>query len=54
MEALTSTRAFEFLQERSNLLTKIERSFSTEASKLEEAIKNLQQDLKSKNKEIEI
>lgn len=52
IEALTSTKAFEYLGQRSELLGSMERSLSVKGSAALSKLESLQVDLKLKNKEI--
>ena len=52
IEALTSSNAFAYLNQRSNLLLQIERKFSAKADQLMGKLDSLQNDIKAKNKEI--
>lgn len=52
IEAMTSLGAYKYLSKRSQILNTIERSLSTDSSKLLANIDSLQNDIKVKNKEI--
>ena len=52
IEALTSSNEFSYLNQRSNLLLQIERKFSAKADQLLGKLDSLQNDIKTKNKEI--
>lgn len=52
IEAMTSLGAYDYLSHRSQILNSIERALSTDSSKLVSNIESLQNDIKTKNKEI--
>ena len=53
IEALTSTNAFSYLNERSKTLSQLERIFSTRSDELVTRVQSLQEEVKKKNKEIQ-